>query len=195
MKEHKLNSEHEFIQGYYIDNSVVNDNLIKWFESSKGKRQGTFGNNIINKEFKNSTDLSIHLQEIKFYPALVDYFNELEKCLEIYKAKYIFCHKDKNAWQINESINIQKYKPSQAYHKWHCEKANLSTASRHLVFMTYLNDVKKGGETEFYHQKLKVKPEKGLTLIWGSDWTFTHRGLPAINEDKYIITGWYNHIK
>ena len=31
--------------------------------------------------------------------------------------------------------------------------------------MTYLNDIKDGGETEFYYQKLKVKPEKGLTLI------------------------------
>ena len=34
-------------------------------------------------------------------------------------------------------------------------------ASRHMVFMTYLNDVSDGGETEFYHQDVKVKAEKG----------------------------------
>ena len=57
--------------------------------------------------------------------------------------------------------------------------------------MTYLNDVENGGETEFYYQKIKVKPEKGLTLIWSADWTFMHRGITTINEDKYIITGWF----
>ena len=33
--------------------------------------------------------------------------------------------------------------------------------------------------------------EKGLTVIWPSEWTFTHRGIKAVKEDKYIITGWY----
>ena len=43
--------------------------------------------------------------------------------------------------------------------------------------MTYLNTIKVGGETEFLYQKLKIKPKKGLTLIWPTDWTHTHRGL------------------
>ena len=64
--------------------------------------------------------------------------------------------------------------------------------SRHLVFMTYLNDVKDDGQTEFYYQRLKIKPEKGLTLIWPADWTFTHRGIASNSEDKYIVTGWLN---
>ena len=58
--------------------------------------------------------------------------------------------------------------------------------------MTYLNDVKQGGETEWYYQKLKVRPEKGLTVIWSADWTFTHKGHTTIDEDKYIITGWFD---
>jgi hypothetical protein len=48
-------------------------------------------------------------------------------------------------------------------------------ASRHLVFMTYLNDVDDEGGTEFFHQKLVVQPRKGLTLVWPADWTFMHR--------------------
>jgi len=55
-----------------------------------------------------------------------------------------------------------------------------------------LNDVSNAGETEFLHQELKVKPEKGLTLIWPCDWTYTHRGVPSPTEDKYIITGWFS---
>ena len=60
--------------------------------------------------------------------------------------------------------------------------------------MTYLTDVVgEGGETEFYYQKLKIKPKKGLTLIWPSDWTHTHRGIPAPDEEKVIITGWIHY--
>jgi len=31
-----------------------------------------------------------------------------------------------------------------------------------------------------------------LTLIWPTDWTFTHRGVPSLTEEKYIVTGWFN---
>ena len=66
---------------------------------------------------------------------------------------------------------------------------------RHLVWMTYLNDIEEGGETEFYYQKLKVKPRKGLTLIWPVDWTHTHRGIGATEEEKIILTGWFSFEK
>ena len=56
--------------------------------------------------------------------------------------------------------------------------------------MTYLNDITDDGETEFFHQKIKIKPEKGLTVIWPADWTFTHRGIPSNTQVKYITTGW-----
>ena len=55
MKEHKLNSEYEFLQGYYLDNPVVSDNLIKYFENSKNKVQGSISNNQIDKKLKDST--------------------------------------------------------------------------------------------------------------------------------------------
>jgi hypothetical protein len=50
------------------------------------------------------------------------------------------------------------------------------------------------GETEFFHQKIKFKPEKGLTLIWPADWTFTHRGIASLSEEKYIATGWLSFV-
>jgi hypothetical protein len=59
--------------------------------------------------------------------------------------------------------------------------------------MTYLNDLTDGGETEFHYQQVKVKPEKGLTLIWPADWTHTHRGIPSETQEKYIVTGWLNY--
>ena len=61
---------------------------------------------------------------------------------------------------------------------------------RLLVWMTYLNDVTDGGETEFPYYGLKIKPEKGKTLIWPAEWTHAHRGCPVGSEAKYIVTGW-----
>ena len=91
---------------------------------------------------------------------------------------------------------MQKYYPDGGYHQWHYEREGKSGKDlvRHLVFMTYLNDVEEGGETEFFYQNLKIKPKKGLTIIWPADWTFTHRGLTTVYETKYIVTGWLNYI-
>ena len=99
------------------------------------------------------------------------------------------------AFDIHESYNLQWYAKGGGFKSWHHENAgNLLHIHRHLVFMTYLNDVTEGGETEFYHQNVKVKPERGLTLIWPGDWTHTHRGLRSKTQDKYIITGWFHYV-
>jgi len=122
---------------------------------------------------------------------IIAYYNELDKILNSYKKLYPYCNDIHEPWAINEDWNIQRYKPNEGFYEWHSERIDAHNSKRHLVFMTYLNDVNDGGETEFYHQKLKVKPKKGLTVIWPSEWTFTHRGHTTIDEDKYIITGWY----
>ena len=46
MKEYKLNNEQEFIQGYYISNNKITDDLIKYFEKSKDKREGVSSNGV-----------------------------------------------------------------------------------------------------------------------------------------------------
>ena len=194
MREYKHNSNNNFIEGYYLSDLSICDNLIKLFENSDNKIQGITGQGL-NKKVKDSLDVQLHINHAIQFSILNFYFKELNETIQLYKKKYPFCNDKVIEWGIEPYFNIQKYKPSQAYHGWHCEKANTNSAKRHLVFMTYLNDVKQGGETEFYYQKLKVKPEKGLTLIWSADWTFTHKGHTTIDEDKYIITGWYEFKK
>ena len=53
-------------------------------------------------------------------------------------------------------------------------------------------DIDDGGGTEFKLQKMKVKAEKGKTIIWPSDWTHTHRGIVSPSKEKYIVTGWWS---
>jgi len=195
VKEYKYNSNNNFIDGYYLFNLSICDDLINFFENYNDKILGKSGNGEINKKIKDSLDLTLHINDISRFPVLDNYFKELSTIVDYYKKKYVYCDKFVSKWSLVNSFNIQKYKPLQAYHGFHCEKASIDSSKRHLVFMTYLNDVKKGGETEWYYQKLKVKPEKGLTIIWSADWTFTHKGHTTIDEDKYIITGWYEFKK
>lgn len=184
----------QFIESYYLSDLSTCDNLISLFENSKNKTAGETSLGV-NKSVKDSTDLHLYINDITKSEVLTNYFKQLSNCLILYKQKYKFCDEGKKIWGLQNAFNIQKYKPSQAYHSWHTERGGKKTSNRHLVFMTYLNDVKQGGETEWYYQKLKVKPEKGLTVIWPSEWTFTHKGNAALDEDKYIITGWFDFKK
>ena len=98
------------------------------------------------------------------------------------------------AFSLTSRTNVQLYPPGGGYKTFHTERTGKGEpeGSRHLVFMTYLNDVADAGGTEFHHQDVIVQPRKGLTLIWPADWTFTHRGVPSPSQEKIITTGWFN---
>ena len=58
-----------------------------------------------------------------------------------------------------------------------------------ITYIFYLNDVEEGGETEI-RRKCKIKSKAGKLLLFPSCWTFPHRGVMPISDNKYIITGW-----
>lgn len=187
MRAHEINKLDNFICGWYSDNKII-DSLIEYYEQSPDKKPGVIGDGRVEPGVKDSTDLILKGELfVKYYQYLTQVFKE-------YIATYPSCNQY-GSWGIVQWPGIQHYKPGQGFHAWHCERtdAQAPTCNRHLVFMTYLNDVTDGGETEFLHQKVKIKPEKGLTVIWPADWTFTHRGLSSKTQDKYIVTGWVNY--
>jgi hypothetical protein len=190
LKPHSINSLENFIGGWYLDDLSICDELIQAHKNSPYKFQGKCNGNIVDVKIKDSTDCSLSSISDFLY---LKYDKELKKCSNEYMSKYPMSN-FYAPWKILTTPNIQHYKPKQTFHEYHTERYNANSviSTRHLVFMTYLNDVFDGGETEFFHQKLKVKPEKGLTLIWPTDWTFTHRGVPSLTEEKYIVTGWFN---
>lgn len=195
LKEHAINKQNLFIDGYYIDKKVC-DNLVDFYESDKVERaDGVTGRGtnetIVNKDIKDSTDVSI------FWPRQIyenfevnDYCESMDVALNQYCEKWTML-KNGGHFTMHTMFNVQKYNPTQGYHVWHCERNDIGVTKRMLVFMTYLNDVTEGGETAFLYQKTKIKPEKGLTLFWPSDWTHTHKGVMSHTQTKYIATGWY----
>jgi len=181
----------------YLDkiNNKICDKLIDFYESGLGtagvaKTRGLMGNPpTYDPVFKDSEESFYTCFPIYYAKALLEINNK-------FKKKFIYSDKMHCEWNIVEPIKIQKYYPGQAFKGWHYENNGSSKmGTRHLVFMTYLNDIKYGGETEWFYQKIKIKPKKGLTVIWPAQWTHTHRGLIAPKEIKYIVTGWFNYVK
>ena len=102
-------------------------------------------------------------------------------------------YKEKDPFfNINTNFNIQHYNINEGFNYYHYERDGLSSCTRNLVFMTYLNNVEDGG-TQFKYQNLITPAKKGLTLIWPTDFTHTHRGVISQTKEKYIVTGWYTY--
>ena len=116
---------------------------------------------------------------------------QLQWCLEQYVKIYPELMIS-GFFNINTNFNIQHYNVNEGFNYYHYERDGLSTCSRNLVFMTYLNDVEDGG-TQFKYQNLITPAKKGLTLIWPTDFTHTHRGVISQTKEKYIVTGWYTY--
>jgi hypothetical protein len=193
MKSHYVNDSNNFIGGWYMKDTQLCDDIYQylldmWKIGKAGP--GNVGNNSVRLEVKKSIDTLIDLN-----PELHNkYCENLQLVLNKYIEKYPYCNYY-TGFKILEPISVQYYEKGGGFYAWHTEHDSdrVPFRSRHLAFMTYLNDVTDDGETEYFHQDLKVKPEKGLTLIWPTDWTFTHRGIPSSTQEKCIITGWFSY--
>ena len=195
MKEVDLGGEKSFIGAWYIPDIKVCDELIEYFKRAENKVPGQIGHDLeVNKNIKDSLDLHIAPNELS-HPTLRKYVINLVEVAQQYKQRYVAAGLV-NDWGITENVQIQYYAPMGGYKQWHCERIGkmLPSSNRHLVFMTYLNNVTDEGGTEFFYQGIKAQPRKGLTLIWPVDWTHLHRGVVSPTEEKYIITGWFDFL-
>lgn len=187
-----------FIGEYFLDDVLLCDNIIEYFEKNKLQhKQGLIGTGEVDLNIKDSTDLSISPVDFLFKENLLiaQYIKLLQKCVDNYVTDYPECNYY-SPWNLIEPINIRRYNPGQGFKSWHTERPSNKNIirDRHLVFMTYLNDVSDSGGTEFKLQKKIIQPEKGKTVIWPADWTHTHRGIVSNTQKKYIITGWFNYV-
>jgi len=184
MKEHKFKFD-TFIGGWYIPENVC-DEILDYFKKETNKHYGTVENSkvgsIVDKNQKESIDMIIKPTNTYFN----NYFTSLKECVTLYAKRY----EQLQGYQpfgLKENFNIQYYPPGGGYKTYHCERP--VNNSRVLVFMTYLNTAKNAG-TEFKYYNLKTQAKKGLTLIWPTDFTHTHKGVISKKDEKHIVTGW-----
>ncbi len=107
----------------------------------------------------------------------------------------------------SEEIQVQRYdvgqqikahtdyfEPNSAEYDKHCS----TLGNRTWTFMVYLNDVPKGGGTEFTVLGRTIYPKRGMAVIWNNlraDGTpnpdTEHSGLPVEDGFKVVITKWF----
>jgi hypothetical protein len=119
------------------------------------------------------------------------FFKGLQRCFEHYSEQYSVLQQE----TINATaMKMQRTDSGGGYHIWHSEHGGGKFAERVLVYSLYLNDISEtdGGETEFLYQRLRIRPEKNMMVLWPAAFTHTHRGNTVLgDESKYIVTGWF----
>jgi len=189
--EVKTNS---FISSWKTDDLVLMDELVAFFENNPElQSEGMQGAHNVNKQYKDTSDIKIEPKNLmdKKYEVFNRYISHINECYEEYRKEWEFFGSRVGKINIG-SFNIQKYDIGGHVNAWHTERDSIFLSHRVLAWITYLNDVEKDGETEFLYYNTKIKPEKGKTVIWPSEWTHAHRGIPANNCLKYVITGWFH---
>lgn len=114
---------------------------------------------------------------------------------------------------FSEPSQIQHYKTGNQFKAHHdffhpqdfdnyAGKNSIYKGQRTWTFTVYLNDVNKGGETEFVKMGIKIKPKKGMAVAWNNlhrngdpNHHTMHCGKPVLEGEKYIITKWYRDRK
>ena len=192
MKKVKINSkETHFIGCWNLENNNLCNEIIKFFEENKRLQTPGASGAGVNQKIKKTTDIVIKPDDLKEkkFEVFKRYIEELHKCYFDYQNQWPFLKSMLKTVYI-PSFNVQKYEKGGHFASLHSERTTLNTLHRLFAWMTYLNDVDDGGQTNFEHYGIKVKPEIGKTIIWPAEWTHAHTGEILKSGTKYIVTGW-----
>ena len=67
-------------------------------------------------------------------------------------------------------------------------------STRVLSVLLYLNDDYDGGEIEFRHSNVKIKPEPGSVLFFPSNFLYVHEVYPVTKGPRYALPNWYHNV-
>jgi len=107
------------------------------------------------------------------------------KCYTIYDKEYNI-ERDVTSY----SFNARRVQVSGGFHTWHHEHT-FHNPLRILAWHLNIEVPKRGGETEFLFQSMRIEPKVGQLSIWPAAFTHKHRGNPPLEGQKTYLTGWF----
>jgi len=177
---------HIYTSKNVLSEEFCQDAIARFEAATDEQYQGRVGQTSTeNVEVKKSTDLVIsgkpHWQDVDR-----TLFSTLADALTVLRSEHTFFQGRFKDF----GYAIQRTQPGEYFH-WHVDSGSHSFSDRQLVAIWYLNDVAgPGGETQFRHQQISVKPEVGKLLVFPPFWTHEHRGVTLEKGVKYIATTW-----
>ena len=192
---------------YYSDHPVLTkefcNEVIEHHKQSPDKHKGVVGQGAIaapdDKDARTNVKLKSSIDINFFHPH--EYYTKLTTVLSEQLEVYTKLLEDTAPLYFNfkgrsriPPINVQETTPTD-YFNWHHDSSQEflpmfnKMTFRAFTFIYYLNTIDRGGYTEFIDGQ-QIQPKQGHILIFPATWTFIHRGVPPINQTKYIATGW-----
>jgi hypothetical protein len=112
--------------------------------------------------------------------------SSIKMCTDIYK----------NIYGVNfdncENLDILKYKEG-GYFTPHIDTG--SSRYRTVSLLIYLNPLDyEGGETNFNHFKIDIKPSEPAIVLFPSNYPYLHSAKTVLSGEKYVIVGWFNDL-
>lgn len=178
---------HDFIVVYQGLEPSLCRAVIELFHQDDNKREGRIGGSADVEwvdDAKKSWDL-----EIRPAGAWQQIFEKIHPRIEACMSHYLSRSPILQSFPLQVSgYKIQMYPQGQGYFRWHADSVGKHGRDRVAAMVLYLNDVASGGETEFFHQRLKIAPRAGQLVLFPAGWNYMHCGHTPESGDKYIIS-------
>lgn len=141
----------------------------------------------VKQNIRTNKMLSVsHLAEVANNPVLQNIHNQFNLLLLASTIPYATKFGIKESlW--HEGYSLLKYDLGEEY-KIHYD--GTTQGGRIISAIAYLNDDYKGGELEFVHYGIKIKPQAGMLLLFPSNFAFAHTSHPVTEGTKYALVTW-----
>jgi len=178
--------DHDFIVVYQALEKELCRAVIDLFDSDQNKSRGKIGgagNASYDEGQKISWDLEIRNEGI-----WQDIFQKIHPKIAACMSEYLSRSPILQSFKLQVTgYKIQMYPKNEGCFRWHSDSVGRNAGDRVVAMVLYLNDVEKGGETEFFHQRIKISPKAGQLALFPPGWNYMHCGHTPESGDKYII--------
>ena len=179
--------DEDFIVIYRALDEALCRDVIAQFDRDEGKwrgRIGGLGDTFYEDGAKVSWDL-----EIRDEGAWAGIFRRLHPRIEACLADYLLRSPILKSFPLQATgYKIQMYPRGEGHFRWHADAVGKDAGDRVVAMVLYLNDVVAGGETEFFHQGISIKPKAGCLALFPAGWNYMHCGHTPESGDKYVIS-------
>jgi len=127
-----------------------------------------------------------------YYKELLEISEALYNSLEVAKNHYanvLYPYAGRNIKGREFNIDLLRYKPGG--HLPAHQDQGIST--RILSTVSYLNDDYVGGEIEFMHSGIKIKPPAGSIIFFPSNYLYVHEVHPIVSGERYALPHWFHN--
>jgi len=159
--------------------------VVNYFETEKSQQERNGSN--IRPGLSESSWLEMDVSDCQQY----NLRNMVVNCLRHYKSRY---EKDCGIRPALPEpselapLIVKRYDPGGTDRFQPHFDSISEVANRYLVFLWYLNDVEKGGETDFVDLGIASAPQAGKLLMFPPYWMYRHAGQVPVSGHKYILS-------